>query len=435
MPTKPFRLAAFTKHLRIRLLNPNSLIKMPDDLIDMSKGRILIAGAGVAGLSAALELAARGWNVRLVEKAETLSEVGAGLQLAPNAMRHLERLGIADRLSKQAVMPEALYLMDGRKARPLMEMKLGDKACQRWHHPYVVCHRADLQSALLDACREEPSIEISLGAEITSHQAENGAVAATIRHDNSEEFLDAAYLIACDGVWSDERSKAGYSKARFSGHIAWRTTLASETLPASFSSAIATSNAVSAWLGKQAHFIAYPVKGGNFVNFVAITTGDPPGEVWSRTGDPARLRSIYADWGAPVRDVLAAADAWTYWPLFEMADAQFVGPDRTIFLGDASHAVTPFAAQGAAMAIEDAAALAEALDSNNREAGLKRFDIARKERIAAVAKRGQLNKFAYHATGIFALGRNTLFAIRSSDSFLKDLDWLYGYDAIAAVRN
>lgn len=98
MPTKPFRLAAFTKHLRIRLLNPNSLIRMPDDLIDMSKGRILIAGAGVAGLSAALELAARGWNVRLVEKAETLSEVGAGLQLAPNAMRHLERLGIADRL-------------------------------------------------------------------------------------------------------------------------------------------------------------------------------------------------------------------------------------------------------------------------------------------------------------------------------------------------
>ncbi|MEJ5018931.1 FAD-binding protein [Ochrobactrum vermis] len=401
----------------------------------MSKGRILIAGAGVAGLSAALELAARGWNVRLVEKAETLSEVGAGLQLAPNAMRHLERLGIADRLSKQAVTPEALYLMDGRNARALMEMKLGDKARQRWHHPYVVCHRADLQSALLDACREEPDIEISLGAEITSHHVENGAVAATIRHGNSEESFDAAYLIACDGVWSTERSKAGYSKARFSSHIAWRTTLAARALPASFSSAIATSNAVSAWLGRQAHFIAYPVKGGDFVNFVAITTGENPGEVWSRTGDPARLRSIYADWGAPVRDVLATADEWTYWPLFEMADAQFIGPDRTIFLGDASHAVTPFAAQGAAMAIEDAAALAEALDSRDREAGLKRFDIARKERITAVAKRGQLNRFAYHATGIFAIGRNTLFAIRSPDSFLKDLDWLYGYDAIAAIRN
>ncbi len=408
---------------------------MPDDLIDMSKGRILIAGAGVAGLSAALELAARGWNVRLVEKAETLSEVGAGLQLAPNAMRHLERLGVADRLSTQTVTPETLYLMDGRKARPLMEMKLGDEARQRWHHPYVVCHRADLQSALLDACREEPRIEISLGAEITNQRVENGTVATAIRHGNSEESVEAAYLIACDGVWSAERSKTSFSKARFSGHIAWRTTLAVGALPASFLSATKTRNAVSAWLGNKAHFIAYPVKGGSFFNFVAITTGENPGEVWSRTGDPARLRTIYADWGAPVRDVLAATDAWTYWPLFEMADAQFVGPDRTIFLGDASHAVTPFAAQGAAMAIEDAAALAEALDGDDHEAALKRFDSARKQRIAAVAKRGQLNRFAYHATGIFALGRNTLFAMRSPESFLKDLDWLYGYDAIAAVRN
>lgn len=147
------------------------------------------------------------------------------------------------------------------------------------------------------------------------------------------------------------------------------------------------------------------------------------------------MRSIYADWSAPVRDVLATADEWTYWPLFEMADAQFVGPDRTIFLGDASHAVTPFAAQGAAMAIEDAAALAQALDASDHDTGLKRFDTVRKQRIAAVAKRGQLNRFAYHATGVFALGRNTLFAIRSPESFLKDLDWLYGYDAIAAVQN
>ncbi len=395
----------------------------------------MIAGAGVAGLSAALELAARGWNVRLVEKAETLSEVGAGLQLAPNAMRHLQRLGVADRLSTQAVTPEALYLMDGRKARPLMEMKLGGKARQRWQHPYAVCHRADLQSALLDACGEQPNIEISLGAEITNHRVENGTVAATIRHANSEEFVGAAYLIACDGVWSAERSKAGFSTARFSGHIAWRTTLAASALPASFLNAMPERKSVSAWLGDKAHFIAYPVKGGGFFNFVAITTGENPGEVWSRTGDAARLRSIYSEWGAPVRDVLAAADGWTYWPLFEMPDAQFVGPDRTIFLGDASHAVTPFAAQGAAMAIEDAAALAQALDGNDHEAGLKRFDAARKGRIAAVAKRGQLNRFAYHATGIFALGRNALFTIRRSDSFLKDLDWLYGYDAVAAIRD
>ncbi|WP_421565265.1 FAD-binding protein [Ochrobactrum sp. EDr1-4] len=397
--------------------------------------RIVIAGAGVAGLSAALECAARGWSVQLFEKAQALSEVGAGLQLAPNAMRHLERLGVADRLSSQAVVPEALYLMDGRKARPLLAMQLGDKALKRWHYPYVVCHRADLQSALLDACNDNPNIEINLGAEILSHTTDSSGIAAIVRRGTSEETIQAEYLIACDGVWSMQRAKAGYDKARFSGHIAWRTTVAVDDLPASFKSAIPEQKSVSAWLGKKAHFIAYPVKGGKFFNFVAITTGENPGEVWSKTGDSSRLQSIYKDWGKPVRDVLNVAGEWTYWPLFEMSDALFVGPDRTIFLGDASHAVTPFAAQGGAMAIEDAAALAEALDSEDQKSALKRFDSVRKERIAAVAKRGQMNRFAYNATGVFALGRNMLFAMRSPDSFLKDLDWLYSYDAVSAVNS
>ncbi len=398
------------------------------------KGRILIAGAGVAGLSAALECAARGWTVQLVEKAKALSEVGAGLQLAPNAMRHLERLGVANRLSSQAVTPEALYLMDGRKARPLLTMQLGDKAFKRWRHPYIVCHRADLQTALLDACLENPNIEINLDAEIIGHKADRNGLTATIRRGGADEDIAAAYLVACDGVWSAQRATAGYDKARFSGHIAWRTTLAADALPSSFSAAVPEKKSVSAWLGQKAHFIAYPVKGGDFFNFVAITTGDNPGEVWSKTGDKVQLQSFYEGWSNPVRDVLSAATDWTYWPLFEMAEAQFVGPDRTVFLGDASHAVTPFAAQGAAMAIEDAAALAEALDDGEPNSALKRFDSIRKERIAAVAKRGQLNRFAYHATGVFALGRNMLFAMRSPDTFLKDLDWLYGYDAAQAVR-
>ncbi len=397
----------------------------------MTRGSISIAGAGVAGLSAALELAARGWRVQLFEKAQQLSEVGAGLQLAPNAMRHLVRLGVADRLKAKAVTPEALYLMDGRSARALLSMQLGAKAYERWHYPYVVCHRADLQSALLDACRETPGIEINLGMEIKDRRIEGNSVIIAVQRDGREEDIESDYLIACDGVWSVLRAKAGYSKARFSGHIAWRTTLATDALPASFLNTMPEQKAVSAWLGKKAHFIAYPVKSGDFFNFVAITSGDNPGEVWSKSGDRARLKSIYADWGQPVRDILAATQEWTYWPLFEMADPQFAEPNRTIFLGDASHAVTPFAAQGAAMAIEDAAALATALDVTDQTAGLRKFDAVRKVRLAAVAKRGQMNRFAYHATGLFALGRNMLFATRNADSFLADLDWLYNYNSAA----
>jgi salicylate hydroxylase len=401
---------------------------------DMGKGRILIAGAGVAGLSAALELAARGWTIQLIEKASALSEVGAGLQLAPNAMRHLERLGIADRLAPHTVTPEKLYLVDGRKARPLLAMELGNKARLRWRHSYVVCHRADLQSALLQACDENPAIQINLGSEILDHTARDNGIVATVESEGGTDTVEAEYLIACDGVWSAQRALAGYDKAQFSGHIAWRATLATDALPASFLSALPERKAVTAWLGPDIHFIAYPVKAGTFFNFVAITSGDNPGESWSKTGDRSKLQSAYRSWAKPVRDVLATAEDWTYWPLFEMAEPRFLGPNRTIFLGDASHAVTPFAAQGAAMAIEDAAALAEALDAADRSAGLRRFETVRKERLAAVAKRGQLNRFAYHATGPMAFGRNMLFALRRPDTFLKGLDWLYGYDAVAAIR-
>ncbi len=399
-----------------------------------SKGHILIAGAGVAGLSAALELAARGWQITLCEKSEKLSEVGAGLQLAPNAMRHLTRLGVAERLAEQAVSPDVLYLVDGRKARPLLAMPMGEKASQRWHAPYLVCHRADLQSALLGACHDHPAIAINLNAEIIRHHSTSNGIEAEIRRGDKIETVAASWLLGCDGVWSAQRAAAGLSKAQFSGHIAWRTTLATDALPASFTKALPERKAVSAWLGAGVHFIAYPVKGGDFFNFVAITHGENPGATWSRTGDCGRLASFYNNWSDAVRDVIAATTDWTYWPLFEMPDAQFVCDNRLILLGDASHAVTPFAAQGAAMAIEDAAALAQALDQADTDNTLRHYDAVRKTRLAAVAKRGKLNRFAYHAQGPLAVGRNLLFAARGPESFLQDMDWLYGYDAIAAIE-
>lgn len=397
------------------------------------QGQILISGAGIAGLSAALELSARGWNVLIIEKAAKLTEVGAGLQLAPNAMRHLQRLGVASRIAPNAVVPDTLYLVDGRRARPLLAMQLGQKAEQRWQHPYWVCHRADLQAALIETCRAQSNIEIALNASVSTKTVTGETIQIVIERDGELQSINADYHLACDGVWSQSRTAAHLSSAEFSGHIAWRTTLSADALPNSFASALAQKTSVSAWLGPNAHFIAYPIKAGRSFNFVAITQGENPGKVWSRRGDVARLQSIYSNWAKPIRDILSASDEWTYWPLFQMPEAQFLGPDRTIFLGDASHAVTPFAAQGAAMAIEDAAALAVALDMPDQAAGLRKFDAVRKARLAAVAKRGQMNRFAYHATGIFALGRNMLFATRSADSFLADLDWLYGYDAIDSV--
>lgn len=401
----------------------------------ISKNRcILISGAGIAGLSAALELASRGWHIRLFEKAPTLSEVGAGLQLVPNAMRHLQRLGVAPSLEEFSVTPENIHLVEGRSARPLLTMRLNEAALARWKYPYQVCHRADLQAALVETVRKNPAIEINLGAQVLSHKSSEDRVTAVIKRNSATESVEGTYLLGCDGVWSTLRQGTGYDRAQFSGYTAWRNTIPTNALPTSFLNALPQQNAVSAWLGKNAHFIAYPVQAGETFNFVAIIAGENTGESWSRSGDSQTLIHTFKGWSTPIREVISTGTEWTYWPLFEMAKARFVADERTVLLGDAAHAVTPFAAQGAAMAIEDAAALAVALDQPNQKLALEYFEAVRKTRVEAVAKRGRINRFAYHASGPFAMGRNLLFANRSAEAFLKDLDWLYGYDAIAAMQ-
>lgn len=404
--------------------------------------RILVSGAGVAGLTAALALAHKGYAVSVYEKAPALSEVGAGLQLAPNATRILDRLGVLGHLLSRAVTPDALYLRDGRSAKVLMRMALGSAARHRWHAPYLVCHRADLQTALLAACKEHPTIEINSGCDVIADHDHPDGVQIEINKGGSLTTQDGILLLGCDGVWSARRNAhSNGDEALFSGNIAWRATLPRNAVPHSFQSLSTEPNAVSAWLGKRAHFISYPVKAGAFFNFVAITHGNNPGKIWSSAGNKSTLSAAFSGWNHGLRDVIDTAETWTYWPLFAMKKARFIEGSYVVLLGDAAHAMTPFAAQGAAMAIEDAAALAQALGDPNQQPSkhwperLKQFEKLRQYRIAAVARRGALNRFAYHATGPLALGRNILFKMRSPESFMVDLDWLYDYDASAHMKD
>ncbi|PYE87205.1 FAD-dependent monooxygenase [Phyllobacterium leguminum] len=392
---------------------------------------IIVAGAGVAGLTAALAFAMKGFSVAIFDKTRELSEVGAGLQLAPNATRLLARLGVLDRLIPQAVTPDALYLIDGAKGRPLTRMGLGG-AEARWNAPYLACHRADLQAALIAAVNEHANITLRLGANVISHSAGENGVTVRINAGDRIEEHQAKLLIACDGVWSARRAAAELRQsAAFTGHIAWRASLATEALPQEFLAVLPDTNSVSAWLGRGAHFIAYPVKAGKSFNFVAVTKGSDPGREWSAKGDSIKLAVAFSGWHPAIHAVIrAAAEQWTHWPLFEMRSSRFIIDERTILLGDAAHAMTPFAAQGAAMAIEDACALAAALTVEEADwpAALARFDEERTKRIARVARRGSWNRFAYHTAGPLALGRNMLLRARSPERFLADLDWLYGYD-------
>jgi len=394
--------------------------------------QIIISGAGVAGLTAALALAAKGFKIAVFEKAPRLSEVGAGLQLAPNATRLLARLGVLDRLLPRAVTPDALYLQDGTRGTTLLRMALGDAAGARWNAPYLVCHRADLQSALAAAVNEHPAISLRLGSNVVSH--ETGADGTTVRIDAGDRIEEhrGALLLACDGVWSARRAAVEHDRsAAFTGYIAWRASLTAEALPQAFRAVLPEANSVSAWLGRGVHFIVYPVKAGKVFNFVAITKGRDPGREWSSKGDGVALAAAFSGWHPVIHAIIkAAAEQWTFWPLFQIDRPRFLLSERTVLLGDAAHAMTPFAAQGAAMAIEDACALASALagDEAGWPATLARFKDERLKRIASVARRGNLNRFAYHAAGPLALGRNMLLRARSPERFVADLDWLYGYD-------
>ncbi|RCS23520.1 FAD-binding protein [Phyllobacterium salinisoli] len=391
----------------------------------------MISGAGIAGLTAALAFAAKGFSVAIFDKTPRLSDVGAGLQLAPNATRLLARLGVLERLMAHAVIPDALYLQNGTSGETLLRMALGDAAEARWNAPYLVCHRADLQAALVAAVSEHPDITLSLGSNVVSHRADQDGATVQIDAGDRIEEHRGALLLGCDGVWSTRRSAGEHRPgAAFTGHIAWRASLPRAALPQAFENLLPEGNSVSAWLGRGVHFIAYPVRAGKSFNFVAITKGRDPGREWSSQGDSIALSAAFSGWHRAIHDVIRAAEQWTFWPLFQIAHPHFTLSERVVLLGDAAHAMTPFAAQGAAMAIEDACALAAALSGEETgwPASLARFNRARLTRIASVTRRGLLNRFAYHAAGPFALGRNMLLRSRPPERFLADLDWLYGYD-------
>lgn len=386
--------------------------------------RVIVAGAGIAGLASALALHAKGYSVTILERNAALSEVGAGLQLSPNATRLLRRLGVLDRLAQTVVRPERITLSSALDGRELLALPLGS-AEERWGAPYLVSHRADLQQALVAEMRQRPGITLRLGYEIVGHEMHAEGVEVSVAGGTTQ---GGDLLVAADGVWSRIAASALGRRAAFSGYIAWRMTVAARDVPPQLS-ALRLTQGVSAWLGPTAHLIAYPVKAGELINLVAVTPGAGRQERWDAEGDSAILASHLAGWHKPVRQLAEAGRKPTSWPLFAMPDGAWTANSRLVLVGDAAHAMTPFAAQGAAMAIEDACALAAALGRGEPIAtALARFEAMRQPRIKAARRRGSLNRTAYHASGATALARDAIFRLRPARAFLADLDWLYGYD-------
>jgi salicylate hydroxylase len=395
---------------------------------------VVVAGAGIGGLTAALALARQGFRIVVLEKAERLEEAGAGLQLSPNASRVLIDLGLKPRLAGRAVMPDAISLMSRRSGGEIARLPLGEAASFRAGAPYWIMHRADLQSALLAEVGEHPDIELRLGWQFEDAVTHAKGITVGQRRGMSRQQEVALALIGADGVWSQVRHQLfPETQPRFSGLIAWRGTIDAGQLPRGLAA-----QRVQLWMGRNAHLVAYPMSGGRQINVVAILPGTWNRPGWSEPGNAGDIKEQFSSrWPPSARMMIGAVDEWRRWALFTIRDGGVWHSGPMALLGDAAHAMLPFAAQGAAMAIEDAAVLAkclgECLLDNSADntaaitAALQRYAGTRRSRVARVQRHARQAGRIYHLGGAVALARDLVIRFSGAQQLLARQDWIYDW--------
>ncbi|MGH6753562.1 MAG: FAD-dependent monooxygenase [Bradyrhizobium sp.] len=393
---------------------------------------IVVAGAGIGGLTAALALAAQGFRVVVLEKTERLEEAGAGLQLSPNASRVLVELGLQPRLAARAVTPESINIMSARDGGEIARLPLGEAANFRAGAPYWVVHRADLQAALQAHVNDNPDIELRLGCQFEDVTSHAKGLTVVQRSGNSRQQELAVALIGADGIWSAVRHHLFPEvQPQFSGLIAWRGTLDVTALPREY-----TSPRVQLWMGPKAHLVAYPISGARRINVVAIVPGTWNRPGWSAPGEPNEIKTAFSQhWPATARMLIGAVDEWRRWALFTVPDIGDWNDGAIALLGDAAHAMLPFAAQGAGMAIEDAALLAKALGASSGEntagipSALQRYGRLRRSRVLRVQRAARRSGQIYHLTGPLALARDLSIKALGPTRMLARQNWIYDWRA------
>jgi salicylate hydroxylase len=389
------------------------------------KGRVepvLIAGAGIGGLAAALALARRGIASHVLEQRASFHEEGAGIQIGPNGTRILKHLKVADALRPRVGVPEAIRVRDGTSGAELARLPLGRWIAARHGAPYWVAHRKDLHAALLQAARAEPLVALSMGFDVAEVATEGSHVAVA---STAGQAWTGKALIAADGLWSTIRPLLFSSVApRFAGKSAARSVLPLDALPPEF-----FKPETGVWLFPNAHVVHYPVSAGAELAVAVIVEDEHDDTEWSAPVHPAWVRQRLPACAEPLADLISEARSWKRWALHTLPGLRTWSRGTIALLGDAAHPVLPFLAQGGVLALEDAVVLAEAMHKlpNDVPGALKLYEHRRRGRAARVAAASLRNGTTYHLAGAFAGARNLALRSLGPERVMARYDWLYGW--------
>lgn len=391
--------------------------------------RILIAGGGIGGLAAAIGLARKGFDIVVLERARQFGEIGAGIQLGPNAFHAFDALGVGDTARAMAVYVDRLRLMDAMTAEEITHIDLGEPFCQRFGNPYAVIHRGDLHGVLLRGCRSNPRIALRASSEVISYTQDGTTVTARLA---SGDTLTGTALIGADGLWSNVRKQVvGDGPPRVSGHTTYRSVIPVEQMPEEL-----RWNAATLWAGPKCHLVHYPLSGWQLFNLVVTCHNDAPAPV---AGKPVTIDEVLPGFlhiHPRAQAIIRHGTGWKLWVLCDREPVARWTDGHVALLGDAAHPMLQYMAQGACMALEDAVCLAHMLEAHPARiaAGLEAYCAQRLLRTARVQLQSRaMGDHICHPAGVPAQLRNAIMSAKTSEQWYETLAWLYGGTGLSAA--
>jgi 3-hydroxybenzoate 6-monooxygenase len=384
-------------------------------------GQVLVVGGGIGGLAVALALARQGLRVRVLEQSQEVGEIGAGIQLGPNAFAAFDALGVGERARSRAVYTDRLLMLDALDGSTVADLPLGDEFRTRFGNPYAVIHRADVHLSLLEGVREAAGVSFETGTRVTRVDSADGKVVVT---DQGGRRFEGDALIGCDGGKSIVRQQFVGDEARVSGHVVYRAVVDAADFPEDLKF-----NAPVVWSGPDCHLVHYPLRGGEQYN-VVVTFHSRQRETWGVTdGSPTEVQSYFEGIVPRARQLLALPKSWKRWATADREPISRWSFGPVTLLGDAAHPMLQYLAQGACMALEDAVTLGEAVRGSGGDivAAFQCYERSRVTRTARVLLMAREMGRIYHAKGVERLVRNDLWKDRTPQRYYDAVEWLYGW--------